>query len=62
MAVTQGAPDGSHDPRPHCGADDHPQAVVSARDLVKTYGAGDATVHALAGVEPRHRPSAASPR
>jgi putative ABC transport system ATP-binding protein len=24
--------------------------VVSARDLVKTYGAGDATVHALAGV------------
>ena len=29
----------------------HPQAVVSARDLVKTYGSGDAAVHALAGVD-----------
>jgi putative ABC transport system ATP-binding protein len=26
------------------------RAVVSVRDLVKTYGTGDATVHALAGV------------
>ena len=26
------------------------RAVVCARDLVKTYGAGDAAVHALAGV------------
>jgi putative ABC transport system ATP-binding protein len=33
------------------GVDTHPQAVVSARDLVKTYGAGDAAVHALAGVD-----------
>ena len=29
----------------------HPQAVVSTRELVKTYGAGDAAVHALAGVD-----------
>jgi putative ABC transport system ATP-binding protein len=29
----------------------HPQAVVSARELVKTYGTGDAAVHALAGVD-----------
>ena len=29
----------------------HPQAVVSTRDLVKTYGTGDAAVHALAGVD-----------
>jgi len=29
----------------------HPEAVVSARGLVKTYGKGDATVRALAGVD-----------
>src|SRR6478735_3946714 len=29
----------------------HPHAVVSARALVKTYGTGDAAVHALAGVD-----------
>jgi putative ABC transport system ATP-binding protein len=28
-----------------------PHAVVSARELVKTYGSGDAAVHALAGVD-----------
>ena len=46
MAVTQEAL-----PPRSPGARLHPQAVVSARDLVKTYGSGDAAVHALAGVD-----------
>jgi putative ABC transport system ATP-binding protein len=41
MAVT------THEPPPRATGR---QAVVSARELVKTYGRGDAAVHALAGV------------
>ena len=50
MAVTQ-APSSVPLPPRSPGVALDPNAVVSARGLVKTYGTGDAAVHALAGVD-----------
>jgi putative ABC transport system ATP-binding protein len=50
MALTQ-APSSVPLPPHSPGVSLHPQAVVSTRALTKTYGSGDAAVHALDGVD-----------
>jgi putative ABC transport system ATP-binding protein len=50
MAVTHTTSTEPLPPRPPA-VSLHPQAVVSTRALAKTYGSGDAAVHALAGVD-----------